>query len=193
MAGALPAPAQCADKAALRKRLLAARRAIDPARKILWDREIGARLLAWSQARALPALAVYWPISGEPDLTEAYAELARRGVRLALPVVTARAAPLAFAEWLPGEAMDRDQMGVAVPAALRLLARPGAIALPCVGFNAQRFRLGYGGGYYDRTLEAAPRPFALGIAYAQLEAGFEHGAHDIALDLIITEAGPACI
>ncbi|WP_229458853.1 5-formyltetrahydrofolate cyclo-ligase [Massilia glaciei] len=193
MPAPLPAPAHANDKSALRRQLLAARRAIDPARKIMWDREIGARLLAWSRARAVPELAVYWPLAGEPDLSEAYAELARRGVRLALPVVTARAAPLAFALWEPGEAMQTDQMGVAVPAALRPLARPGAIALPCVGFNAQRFRLGYGGGYYDRTLEAAPRPFAIGIAYAQLEAGFDGAAHDIALDLIITEAGPQCI
>jgi 5-formyltetrahydrofolate cyclo-ligase len=193
MTGTTRIPPEQADaKAALRKQLLAARRAIDPARKLIWDREIGVRLLAWWDTQDSEEVAVYWSISGEPDLTEAYAELARRGVRLALPVVEQRDAPLAFAQWAPGEAMQKDAMGVAVPSVLRPRARPAVILLPCVGFNAQGYRLGYGGGYYDRTLERAPRPIGLGIAYAQLEACFDTAPHDIALDLVITETGLQC-
>lgn len=174
-------------KADLRRALRAARRALDPALKKEWDARICARVLAWRTARRIDALGVYWPLAGEPDLQPAYAELADAGVRLALPVVIARDAPLAFARWEPGEAMLTDQMGVAVPAALRLVERPGALLVPCLGFNTELYRLGYGGGYYDRTLEAAPRPLTVGVAYAASAAVFDGAAHDVALDLIITE------
>ena len=113
------APAATGDgKAALRKALLAARAAIDPARKAQWDAAIGARVLAWWRGRSAGAdavLGVYWPLRGEPDLGAAYAELAGTGVRLALPVVLERHAPLAFAWWTPGEPLRKDAMGVAVP------------------------------------------------------------------------------
>jgi 5-formyltetrahydrofolate cyclo-ligase len=187
---ALPASATSnaqSDKAALRGSLAALRAGIDPALKDRWDAAIGARLLAWWRAQPVPSLGVYCPLRGEADLSVAYAELARSGVRLALPVVLARDAPLGFADWRPGEAMVRDGMGVAVPAELRPVARPPALLVPCLGFNAEGYRLGYGGGYYDRTLALAPRPFTLGIAYACLAAPFASAPHDVALDRIITE------
>jgi 5,10-methenyltetrahydrofolate synthetase len=83
--------------------------------------------------------------------------------------------------------MHKDEMGVAVPEVLRFTERPPALLVPCLGFNEQRFRLGYGGGFYDRTLEHAPRPTTLGIAYACLEEQFASAPHDVALDRIITE------
>jgi 5,10-methenyltetrahydrofolate synthetase len=177
---------QC-DKAALRRSLAALRAGIEPDLKAEWDAAIGAQLLAWWRAQPLPALGVYWPLRGEADLSLAYAELARSGVRLALPVVLARDAPLGFADWQPGEAMVKDGMGVLVPAALRMVALPQVLLVPCLGFNAAGYRLGYGGGYYDRTLAQAPRPFTLGIAYACLAAQFASAPHDVALDRIITE------
>lgn len=179
------------DKAALRKALLRTRAAVAPQRKALWDAAIGAALLAWWRglgAEAPDAIGVYWPLRGEPDLSEAYAELAASGVRLALPVVLERDAALAFSLWTPGEAMLADQMGVAVPAVLRLVQRPPALLIPCLGFNDERYRLGYGGGYYDRTLEAAPRPLTVGVAYACQQAPFASAPHDVALDLVLTEA-----
>jgi 5,10-methenyltetrahydrofolate synthetase len=175
-------------KAALRTALKAARRAIDPAARVQWDAQIGAQVLAWWRLRQLPQLGVYWPLHGEPDLRAAYSELAQAGVRLALPVVVARDAPLAFAAWTPGEAMVTDGMGVAVPGELRLVERPPALLVPCLGFNADGYRLGYGGGFYDRTLEQKPRPHTLGIAYACQQAVFGHAPHDVALDVIVTEA-----
>jgi 5,10-methenyltetrahydrofolate synthetase len=78
-------------------------------------------------------------------------------------------------------------MGVAVPADLRTVARPPALLVPCLGFNAQSYRLGYGGGFYDRTLAEAPRPYALGIAYACQQAAFDADDHDVPLDTVITE------
>jgi 5-formyltetrahydrofolate cyclo-ligase len=178
-----------ADKAALRETLALRRRAIDPSLKLRWDGQIGTHILAWWRTKQVATVGVYWPLRGEPDLGAAYAELARNGVQLALPAVVARDAPLVFVQWQPGEAMVRDDMGVAVPANLRPLPCPPAILIPCLGFNEQRYRLGYGGGYYDRTLAAAPRPLTVGVAYACQAARFGSAAHDIALDLIITEAG----
>ena len=179
------------DKAALRKSLALMRAQVAPAQKRLWDDAIARRVLAWwraDMADAAGPLGVYWPLRGEPDLTVAYAELAGSGVRLALPVVLARDAALGFAEWTPGEAMVKDSMGVAVPAVLRMLERPPVLLIPCLGFDAQGYRLGYGGGYYDRTLESRPHPLTVGVAYSCQLAQFASAPHDVALDRIMTEA-----
>ncbi len=152
-----------------------------------WDAQIGTQLLAWWQQQAAGAtLGVYWPLRGEPDLHAAYAQLAQAGVQLALPVVVQRDAPLVFASWTPGEAMVKDSMGVAVPQDLRLGALPAVIVVPCLGFNDENFRLGYGGGFYDRTLATTPRPTTIGVAYASQRIAFASDPHDIALDLIFT-------
>jgi 5,10-methenyltetrahydrofolate synthetase len=177
-----------AAKSALRKALRAARGDLDPAIKVQWDAHIGAQVLAWWRLRQVGAVGVYWPLAGEPDLRAAYAELAKAGVRLALPVVMERDAPLSFVEWTPGEAMIPDEMGVQVPATLRFVERPPALLIPCLGFNEAAYRLGYGGGYYDRTLAPAPRPYTLGIAYSNQQAVFSHAPHDVPLDVIVTEA-----
>ena len=179
------------DKAALRKALAARRGALDPLQKAAWDAAIGARVLAWWGAEMVDSslsIGVYWPLRGEPDLSSAYAALAAGGTRLALPVVLARGAALGFAAWTPGEAMVKDAMGVAVPASLRMVARPPALLIPCLGFNDELYRLGYGGGYYDRTLTAPPRPKTAGVAYACLRAAFAGEPHDVALDVVLTEA-----
>jgi 5,10-methenyltetrahydrofolate synthetase len=176
-----------AAKTALRKALKATRGALDPAVKVQWDAHIGAQVVAWWRLRQMDTVGVYWPLAGEPDLRAAYAELALAGVRLALPVVMERNAPLAFTEWKLDEPMLADEMGVAVPATLRFIERPPALLIPCLGFNAEGYRLGYGGGYYDRTLELMPRPRTLGIAYSNQEAQFGHGSHDVPLDVIVTE------
>jgi 5,10-methenyltetrahydrofolate synthetase len=177
-----------AAKAALRKALRTARGALDPAIKVQWDAHIGAQVLAWWRLRQVGSMGVYWPLAGEPDLRAAYGELARAGVRLALPVVMERDAPLAFVEWTPGEPMIPDEMGVQVPAQLRFVERPPALLIPCLGFNEEGYRLGYGGGYYDRTLEGRPRPHTLGIAYSNQQAVFGHAPHDVPLDVVVTES-----
>jgi 5-formyltetrahydrofolate cyclo-ligase len=176
-------------KAALRRELLAYRQAIAVEVRNEWNAALCARLMAWHDRQQVRTLGVYSPIRGEPDLSAAYATLAARGVQLALPVVVGKHAPLDFIEWKPGDAMTKDEYGVAIPIAGNKL-RPGALLIPCVGFNAQRYRLGYGGGFYDRTLAASadlPRPLAVGIAYACARAAFDADPHDIALDTLITE------
>lgn len=180
-------PIALQEKASLRKALLATRRAMPEATRAQWDGAIAQRLLDCCANKNISALAVYWPLHGEPDLHAAYAALAARGVALHLPVVLEKHAPLAFTSWTPGEPMVKDGMGVAVPARLRLIPAPPVLLVPCLGFNAERYRLGYGGGYYDRTLAATPRPRTLGIAYGCLQAQFASGPYDIALDHIVTE------
>ncbi len=176
------------SKADLRARLLAARRALDPAARAAWDRAIGERVVRWWRAARPAALGVYWPLAGEPDLAPAYGELERLGARLLLPVVMARHAALEFAHWRIGEAMVKDAMGVAVPAELRIAAAyPPALLVPCLGYNGRGYRLGYGGGFYDRTLARVPRPQTVGIAYSNLQVAFDGDAHDVALDRIVTE------
>ena len=174
-------------KAALRRQLRAARAAPDAATRVQWDAQIGAQVVAWWRQRQPAVLGVYWPLAGEPDLRAAYAELAAAGARLALPVVQARAAPLVFAPWMPGDALVPDAVGVLAPSGAPLADLPAALLVPCLGFDADAYRLGYGGGFYDRTLAARPRPATLGVAYACQQARFAHGAHDVPLDAIVTE------
>ena len=182
-----------AGKADLRQQLLTARRAIDSSTRAAWDQAICAQVVDWWKAERPAGLGVYWPLRDEPDLHPAYVELARLGARLLLPVVLQRHAALEFAEWRIGEAMVKDAMGVAVPAELRLQAAyPPALLVPCLGFNPHGYRLGYGGGFYDRTLARyQPRPQTLGIAYQCLQIPFDSDRHDVALDCIITETRTA--
>ena len=185
--GKPPAAGAASAKAALRKHLKAHRASLDGDGKRDRDGRIGAQVLAWWRRTRPPLLAVYWPLSGEPDLAETYALLAREGALLALPVVVRRHASLEFAAWTPGEAMVLDPMGVAVPAELRTVARPPALLVPCLGFNEDGYRLGYGGGFYDRTLADGIRPATLGIAYACQATVFAVDSHDVPLDLVVTE------
>lgn len=82
--------------------------------------------------------------------------------------------------------MTTGAFGTAIPQS-NAEVNPDVLLLPCVGFNNGRFRLGYGGGFYDRTLAATPRPTTIGVAYDCSEASFGHEAHDIAMDVVITE------
>lgn len=176
-------------KDGLRKQLLGTRRGIDALTREQWDRDICRHIVQWWHTARVPALGVYWPLRDEPDLHPAYAELARLGVLLLLPVVLKKDAALNFALWQIGEPLVKDAMGIAVPAELRIEPYPPALLVPCLGFNSQGYRLGYGGGFYDRTLEKEPRPATIGIAYSCLAADFGNDSHDVALGRIITEAG----
>lgn len=176
------------NKADLRRTLIAKRSAIAPELRASWNALLSSMLLEWWNRHRPETLGVYWPIRGEPDLQQAYEELAKQGTQLALPVVEEKDAPLVFASWAPGDAVVKDKHGVAIPAAITFIT-PDVLLIPCVGFDDGRFRLGYGGGYYDRTLAREARPQAIGIAYACMRADFEIGMHDVALDAIITERG----
>jgi 5-formyltetrahydrofolate cyclo-ligase len=132
----------------------------------------------------------YWPIRGEFDIRPVIERHLARGGAAALPVVAREAAPLEFWRWSPGIAMQTGVWNIPIPKA-RDLVRPDVVIAPLVGFDRRRYRLGYGGGYFDRTLAAAaPRPFCVGLGYAESALATIHPQpHDIPMDLIVTELG----
>ena len=133
----------------------------------------------------------YWPIKGEPDLRGWFAAQYEAGAVTSLPVVETRAAPLVFRAWSPGAKMVRGDWNIPVPPAEAEQVVPAVVLAPLVGWDAAGYRLGYGGGYFDRTLAAlSPRPYAIGVGLqqAQIETIYPQ-PHDIRLDAIITEKG----
>lgn len=133
----------------------------------------------------------YWPIKGEPDLRGLMAELHGAGTAVALPVVETRFAPLTFRRWTPDTAMIRGDWNIPVPPPEADRLVPDILLAPLMGWDGAGYRLGYGGGYFDRTLAAlSPQPFTIGIGLraARLATIFPQ-PHDIALDAILTERG----
>lgn len=173
-------------KNALRQKLLNARQGLSPEDRHTADISIGKYLYEWLRQHPATCLGIYLPIRQEPNLSLTYKALADEGLQLALPVVMSAGQPLAFAAWQPGEALVHDKFGTSVPVA-RTLVNPDVLLIPCVGFNQDKFRIGYGGGYYDRTLDLPNRPATIGIAYAISHAGFTPEKHDIAMDIIMTD------
>lgn len=171
-----------------RKRLLALRHGLP-----LADREALARRIVLhldSVVRASPpaVLGLYWPIKHEFDLRAWAATLAaEHEVTLALPVVTTPRQPLVYWRWRPGDRMTRGVWNIPVPAAQDPVD-PDLVIAPLVGFHGC-WRLGYGGGYFDRTLAArTPRPKAIGVGLDVSEVvHFVPQKHDIPLDAVITE------
>ena len=176
-------------KPALRRSLLSLRCALDDGERARWDAKIGEHIAFHLTARALATLGVYFSTQNEPDLMALYDNLSRQGIILSLPVVVKKAAPLQFAKWKPGDPLAKDSYGISTPANREFVALPQALLIPCLGFTEDRFRLGYGGGYFDRTLEQKPRPYTIGVAYSCLKTAFPIQPYDIPLDTIITETG----
>lgn len=155
-----------------------------------WSSTITARL------ERLPALGgqagtvgFYWPFKGEYDPRPLARLLHARGLRLALPVVVERARPVAFRAWWPGMRMRPGAWDIPVPDEGDWL-RPEILLVPLLGFDPRGYRLGYGGGYYDRTLAAAmpTPPLAIGVGFeiGRLET-IHPQPHDVPMDLIVTE------
>lgn len=139
----------------------------------------------------------YLPVRGELDPRPAMAALAALGWRLALPVVVGRALPLVFRPWHPGAATVAAAFGLEVPAEDTEVV-PDLLLVPMLAYDLRGHRLGYGGGFYDRTLAAlrAARPAtcAVGIAYAgQRVSTLPDTETDMRLDAIVTELGPVAL
>jgi 5-formyltetrahydrofolate cyclo-ligase len=140
--------------------------------------------------RGYRTLGIYWPVRGEIDVRDLAIEHLQGGGEVALPVVVQKSAPVEFWSWRPGTPMQRGVWNIPIPAERNVLI-PDALIVPLVGFDAQRYRLGYGGGYYDRTIAAAAkRPFCIGLGYeaARLTSIFPQ-PHDIPMDVIVTDDG----
>jgi len=135
-------------------------------------------------------VAFCWPYKNEYDARHLAAALRRRGATTALPVVVAPKTPLVFREWHPGVSLDEGPLGIPYPVGSPELW-PDNVLLPMLGWDGSGYRLGYGGGFFDRTLAASERrPRVIGIAYEQAYLPTIHPQPwDIPLDFVVTERG----
>lgn len=152
------------------------------------------RDLIWEQFPELRhgCICFYWPFKAEIDLRHLVRDFLALGAEAALPVVVEKRQPLEFWAWRPRMKLARGIWNIPVPAEPNAV-RPAALLVPLLGFDAAGYRLGYGGGYYDRTLATMnPRPLTIGVGYefGRLKTIYPQ-SHDIPLDAIVTEAGAA--
>lgn len=151
----------------------------------------------WLLERADDVIGAYWPINGEFDPLPAlyrWQEMAPENQqrRIALPVMNKQTKQLSFHVWYPSCPMEEDAYGIPKPKDTEQVY-PTLLLVPCVGFGPGGLRLGYGGGFYDRTLaDIQPRPYTVGLAYQMAYLpDLESQEHDIALNTILTENGQA--
>lgn len=173
-----------------RLRLIEVRRALPASERRGLAIEVACELDRLVEASAPQAVGVYWPFRGELDLTAWMRALDGRGICVALPVVVAKHQPLAFRAWWPGCRLERGVWNIPIPAEGPTVV-PELLVVPLVGFDDGCYRLGYGGGFYDRTLAALrPRPTAVGVGHpsAAVPTIFPQ-PHDVPMDAIVTGAG----
>jgi len=190
--GAEPRQLSAEDRRALRRGLLALRAAL-PGRAMA-DVRIAAALGPLLERLGVRCVGFYWPIQQEFDARPAVTQwlAAMPGRQAALPVVSRPGAPLDFHAWAPDTTMRAGHYGIPVPDGTEAVL-PDALLIPCVGFSPDKFRLGYGGGFYDRTLATlatqAATPVAIGIGFDACEIALQAQPHDLPMDWIVTERG----
>lgn len=177
-------------RAARRAELLAARQALAAA-----AREHKTAILYEHLRAVLPAvrglvIGCYIPFRGEPDLRALLDAWRAAGADTALPVVTGRGLAMEFRSWWPGCPVVQGPFSLPMPDGTPLVT-PQIVLMPPVGFDEQGYRLGYGGGYFDRTLAAlSPTPIKIGVAFELSRmASIQPQAYDIPMDFIVTELG----
>jgi 5-formyltetrahydrofolate cyclo-ligase len=152
----------------------------------------------WLVGRPDAIIGAYWPIKGEFDPLPALHRWKEDGElleepqmrRIALPVVDKVHQTLKFHAWFPGCPMEEDAFGIPKPKETEIVV-PTLLFVPCVGYGMGGNRLGYGGGFYDRTLASIqPKPYTVGLGFAAgLLPNLEPEPHDVALDAILNELG----
>ena len=190
----------------LRMRLRSVRETIPVAERQHGSVQLCTTLLSWFEARRTARTQVghtepeivagFWPLNGEPDCRTVYTYLHATGVTVALPIVVKKQAPLEFHAWRPEDPLARGTFGVLEPIRGAVI-QPTVLLVPTLGFTAHGARIGYGGGYYDRTLaqlQETGQPFVtIGIAWdqARIEEDADHQPqeHDYPLDAILTPSG----
>jgi 5-formyltetrahydrofolate cyclo-ligase len=172
-----------------RQRLIALRTGTASADRRRWGEAIEAGIWDLLQQQPVARLGVYWPFQAEYDPRPLIDRLVAAGIAVALPAVVDKKGPLEYRAWRPGEALVDGVWNIPIPEK-RDIVVPEAVLAPLVGFDRFCWRLGYGGGYFDRTLAALrPQPRAIGV-------GFEFSAietihpqpFDVPMDLVVTEA-----
>lgn len=177
-------------KAQIRKTALAARKACNSKAANLAACAHLTEILASKSATAV--VAGYMAIQTEIDPIETLKNLHERGFRICLPVIQGHAKPLIFREWTPDTPMIEGDFGALIPRSGDVLV-PDITIIPLVGFDSKGTRLGYGGGFYDRTLSElskTKKPFKIGFAFAGQELdSIPTDEFDQDLDLVVTEKG----
>lgn len=171
-----------------RERLIAERLMRSAAEREEIARRVSAKLDPLTGLSPGEIVSFYWPFKGELDLRKWILALHERGIRSALPVVTVKGQPMQFRLWAPGVKMERGIWNIPIPADATPVT-PDLVIAPLVGFDQSCFRLGYGGGYFDRTLaELRPKPRTIGVGTSSSRlASIYPQPHDVPMDLIVTE------
>lgn len=191
-----PPPSPSDTKKALRQSLIEARLAMpDWAERADLLQRV---LRIWLVGRPDTIIGAYWPIKGEFDPLPALHRWKEDGElleepqrrRIGLPVVDKVHKTLSFHAWYPGCPMQEDAYRIPKPKDTEVIV-PTLLFVPCVGYAAGGYRLGYGGGFYDRTLATLqPKPFTVGLGFAPgFLPDFEPEAHDLPLDAILNDNG----
>jgi 5-formyltetrahydrofolate cyclo-ligase len=180
-----------AEKSRLRLAAAATRDAVPAERRGSAAIAIRDRVLEAGPVMTGAIVSFYWPMRSEIDPSPLAEALADRGHVLALPVVVDRAAALIFRRWRPGDELRAGGFGTQVPHEAAGIVRPDTLLVPLLAFDRRGFRLGYGGGFYDRTLaalRAAGGAVAIGLAYAEQEIdAVPVGPSDARLDAVVTD------
>jgi 5-formyltetrahydrofolate cyclo-ligase len=176
-----------------RDTLLDARLAIRSHMRAHWSAALTERAMEVLPALEGHLVGIYWPFKGEYDPWPLVQALGARDAQMALPVVVRKAAPLAFRTWRLGDRITLGVWNIPVPAE-GAVVQPESLLVPLLGFDRHGYRLGYGGGYYDRTLAAmADRPLLIGLGFEQaLMPTIHPQPHDVPMDLIVTEQRTRC-
>jgi len=173
-----------------RARLIARRSALSTHVRAANSRRICETLNAVVGSPAGRIISAYWPFRGEPDLRPWLDAVRRRGAVTALPVVVAKGAPLVFRQFSAGDRLVRGVWNIPIPADGEEVI-PDIVIAPVVGFDSACYRLGYGGGFFDRTLAALPKPaLAIGVGYDHASLATIHPQrYDVPMRMVITELG----
>lgn len=173
---------------AQRNELLARRAAVPRGQHQAWNAAMTEALVTGFPLLKNLIVSFYWPFNGEFDPRFAIRRFREGGAVAALPVVVEKRTPLQFREWWPGVATRKGVFDLPVPEGTRVVL-PQALLIPPVGFDSRGYRLGYGGGYFDRTLAAmTPQPLKIGVAFELSRLDTIHPqSHDIPLDFFVTE------
>ena len=178
-------------KSALRREALVRRGAIGLAARAAFSRRLAAEGLRLARLWRPQIVSAFHPLQDEPDTLPLLKALAAEGFATALPAVVGRGSPLAFRLWRPGEPTRAGAMSIREPLEEAPIADPDLLFTPLACFDRRGHRIGYGAGFYDRSLAAlrAKKPVhAVGVAYGVCEvAAVPYEAHDQTLDAVVTE------